>query len=39
MTDRLSAIGGQLQIASTPGHGTTISGIVPVTALAPAMAS
>ncbi len=39
MTDRLSAIGGQLQIASTPGHGTTIAGTIPVTAPAPAMAS
>ncbi len=38
MADRLSAIGGQLRIASAPGHGTTISGTVPVTAPAPAMA-
>ena len=38
MADRLSAIGGQLRITSTPGHGTTISGTVPVTAPAPAMA-
>jgi signal transduction histidine kinase len=33
MADRLSAVGGQLQIASTPGLGTTISGTVPVTGL------
>ena len=36
MADRLSAVGGQLRIASAPGHGTTISGMVPVTAPAPA---
>jgi signal transduction histidine kinase len=33
MADRLSAVGGQLQIASTQGLGTTISGTVPVTGL------
>ena len=38
MADRLSAAGGQLGIASAPGRGTTISGTVPVTALAPALA-
>ena len=38
MADRLSAAGGQLRIASAAGHGTTISGTVPVTALAPALA-
>ena len=32
MADRLSAVGGQLQIASVRGHGTTISGAVPVNA-------
>jgi signal transduction histidine kinase len=31
MADRLSAVGGQLRIASAPGHGTTISGTVPIT--------
>jgi signal transduction histidine kinase len=38
MADRLSAVGGQLQVTSAPGRGTTISGTVPVTALLPAMA-
>ena len=38
MSDRLSAVGGQLGIASAPGRGTTISGTVPVAALAPALA-
>ena len=38
MADRLSVVGGQLGIASAPGRGTTISGTVPVTALAPALA-
>jgi signal transduction histidine kinase len=38
MADRLSAVGGQLGIASAPGRGTTISGTVPVAALAPALA-
>jgi signal transduction histidine kinase len=38
MADRLSAAGGQLGIASAPGRGTTISGTVPVTTLAPALA-
>jgi signal transduction histidine kinase len=38
MADRLSAVGGQLAIASAPGRGTTISGTVPVAALAPALA-
>ena len=32
MADRLSAVGGQLRIASAAGHGTTISGTVPVIA-------
>jgi signal transduction histidine kinase len=31
MADRLSAVGGQLRITSASGHGTTISGTVPVT--------
>ena len=38
MADRLSAVGGQLRVASAPGRGTTVSGTVPVTALVPAMA-
>ena len=32
------ALGGQLGIASAPGRGTTVSGTVPVAALAPALA-
>jgi signal transduction histidine kinase len=31
MRDRLGAIGGSLEITSTPGNGTTIRGIVPAT--------
>jgi signal transduction histidine kinase len=38
MADRLSAVGGQLLVASAPGRGTTVSGTVPVSALVPAMA-
>jgi signal transduction histidine kinase len=38
MADRLSAVGGQLGIVSAPGRGTTISGTVPVAALAPVLA-
>jgi signal transduction histidine kinase len=38
MADRLSAVGGQLQVTSAPGQGTTVRGSVPVTALVPAMA-
>jgi signal transduction histidine kinase len=38
MADRLSAVGGQLRIASAPGQGATISGTVPVAALAQALA-
>jgi signal transduction histidine kinase len=30
MADRLSALGGQLQIQSTPRRGTTITGHLPV---------
>jgi signal transduction histidine kinase len=29
MADRLTALGGQLQIHSVPGHGTTITGHLP----------
>jgi signal transduction histidine kinase len=32
MEDRLDAIGGSLEVRSTPGRGTTIAGRVPVTA-------
>ena len=35
MADRLAALGGMLQIRSTPGHGTTITGHLP-TAQSPA---
>jgi signal transduction histidine kinase len=31
MADRLDAIGGSLDVRSTPGHGTTIAGRVPIT--------
>ena len=30
IADRLAAIGGELEVASTPGRGTTITGQVPV---------
>jgi signal transduction histidine kinase len=30
MADRLDAIGGTLQVTSTPGAGTSVSGSVPV---------
>ena len=30
MTDRLEALGGRLRIESRPGHGTTVSGSIPV---------
>jgi signal transduction histidine kinase len=30
MADRLAALGGSLQLISTPGHGTTVSGMLPV---------
>jgi signal transduction histidine kinase len=32
MTDRLAALGGRLQIHSAPGHGTTITGHLPIPA-------
>jgi signal transduction histidine kinase len=31
MSDRLAALGGQLEVDSAPGHGTTISGRLPAT--------
>ena len=34
MADRLSALGGQIEVRSSPGAGTTVSGRVPVRALA-----
>jgi signal transduction histidine kinase len=30
MRDRIEAVGGQLTVESTPGHGTRISGSVPM---------
>ncbi len=35
MRDRLSAVGGKLTVQSTPGHGTLISGRIPLTATTP----
>ena len=32
MADRLAALGGALQVRSRPGHGTTLSGQLPVAA-------
>ena len=32
MADRLAALGGALQVRSRPGHGTTLSGVLPVSA-------
>ena len=34
MADRLAALGGTLHVSSAPGHGTTISGTLPVAELA-----
>jgi signal transduction histidine kinase len=33
MADRLAAAGGELQILSRPGHGTTVTGRLPAAAL------
>ena len=30
MADRLSALGGSLEVTSAPGHGTTVTGHLPV---------
>jgi signal transduction histidine kinase len=30
MADRLAALGGQLEVKSAPGHGTTVTGRLPV---------
>jgi signal transduction histidine kinase len=38
MSDRVSALGGRLDVASAPGRGTVITGRLPVTAAAPATA-
>jgi signal transduction histidine kinase len=35
MADRLAALGGDLQVQSEPGHGTTVTGRLPVRALEP----
>lgn len=32
MIDRIEAIGGELRITSAPGQGTTVGGILPITA-------
>jgi preprotein translocase subunit SecD len=38
MTDRLSALGGSLNVRSTPGSGTTVTGRIPIAAGQPAPA-
>jgi signal transduction histidine kinase len=35
MADRMAALGGDLQVRSQPGHGTTVTGRLPVRALEP----
>jgi signal transduction histidine kinase len=35
MADRLAALGGDLQVRSEPGRGTTVTGRLPVRALEP----
>ena len=35
MADRLAALGGDLQVRSEPGHGTTVTGRLPARALEP----
>jgi signal transduction histidine kinase len=35
MADRLAALGGDMQVRSQPGHGTTVTGRLPVRALEP----
>ncbi len=39
MSDRLSALGGRLEVTSAPGAGTTITGRLPVSAAIPAAAA
>jgi signal transduction histidine kinase len=36
MADRLAALGGEIEVRSQPGHGTTVAGRLPVRALEPA---
>jgi signal transduction histidine kinase len=38
MTDRLSALGGSLNVRSAPGSGTTVTGRIPIAAGQPAPA-
>jgi signal transduction histidine kinase len=38
MRDRIEALGGKLNIASSPGHGTKITGEIPAQALPVAVA-
>jgi signal transduction histidine kinase len=38
MTDRISAVGGDLTVRSEPGQGTRVTGVVPVALDAPALA-
>jgi signal transduction histidine kinase len=36
MADRLSALGGDLDVSSKPGEGTTVTGVLPAAVLQPA---
>jgi signal transduction histidine kinase len=36
MADRLAALGGDLDVSSKPGEGTTVTGVVPAAVLQPA---
>jgi two-component system, NarL family, sensor kinase len=37
MRDRVGAFDGRLSVASTPGHGTVVSGAVPLTTATPSL--
>jgi signal transduction histidine kinase len=32
MSDRLAALGGELTVESSPGHGSTVRGVIPIRA-------
>ena len=36
MRDRISAVGGELEVVSSPGAGTTVRGVVPIDGHSPA---